>query len=134
MTFHDTPNAFHNIGLAKALGYGKIEIKIKNFEYTTYMQEFSKVMSENIQNWANSHELKELLTMAIPQENQGNSKLEYMQLPDFAETKNDKINGYLKPYSNLDNIALVSLKPLNLQNISTRPPIVTGKQIGRAHV
>jgi len=28
LSFHNTPNTYHNIGLAKSLGYGKIEIKI----------------------------------------------------------------------------------------------------------
>lgn len=115
LTFHNTPNTYHNIGLAKALGYGKVQIKIKNFETIKYLQEFEKLMMQNIPHWLNSNELKELLTMATPQDNQGNSKLDYMELVQFAKTKNDKVNGYLKNYSKLDNIKLTKLVSL-IQN------------------
>lgn len=114
LTFHNTQGTFHNIGLAKALGYGKIEITFdEQFQTISYLQEFETQMIQNIPNWLISNQLKELLTMATPQENSGNSQLSYMELPSFADVKRDKL--YLKNYSKLNNIKLTKLLSL-MQN------------------
>jgi len=119
LTFHSTPNTFHNVGLGKSLGYGKINLTIHSPNKEQYLQEFETLMKENINNWMSSNILKELLTMATPQDNQRNSQLSYMELADFAQTKNDKINGYLKNYSKLDNIVSVTLSSPSPQKQQT---------------
>jgi len=111
LTFHNTENTYHNIGLAKSLGYGKIEIKIDGIEnITDYLKEFELKIIEQIDNWKDTQELKELLTMATEQQNQGNSLLKYIELEEFAKYKTEKNQQYLKPYSKLTNIKSVEIK------------------------
>jgi len=102
LTFHNTPNTYHNIGLAKPYGYGKIEIKIENINIDEYLKEFEKLMFYHIPNWHTSPQLIELVTMATEQNNIGESELKYMQLKEFAKKKNDKL--YLKRYTELEGI------------------------------
>ena len=106
LTFHNTKNCFYNIGLAKSLGYGKISLTINNFpNIDEYLKEFELSISSQIEDWANSEEIKELLTMSTEQNNTKNSNLEYMKLEDFA--KNKTSTQYLKAYSQLDNIKAI---------------------------
>jgi CRISPR-associated protein (TIGR03986 family) len=105
LTFHNSQNKYHNIGMAKSLGYGKIDIKLDGIDnINLYLKEFELIMSEQILNWADSIQLKELLTMATEQNNIGNSKLAYMKLEEFAENKKRDNQSYLKYYSELKNI------------------------------
>lgn len=113
LTFHDTPNTFHNIGMAKSLGYGKIELKLDGVkDINSYLKEFELTIGEQIQNWASSQELKELISMAAEQNNQGNSKLKYLELPEFAKNKTGDDKDYLRNYTALDNIKTVTIKSL----------------------
>lgn len=112
LTFHNTKDTFHNIGMAKSLGYGKIDIKlegIKNIE--TYLREFEMHITEQILEWSSSNQLKELVSMAVEQNNGNNSKLQYLTLKDFANNKsNDK--DYLRCYTELHNIKSICIKSL----------------------
>lgn len=112
LTFHGTDGCFHNIGMAKALGYGKIALKLSGIEdIGTYLKAFEVELSEQVENWSESEQLKELLSMATEQENSGNSKLKYMELEQFAKNKTgDK--DYLRNYTALQNIQ--SIKPTSL--------------------
>lgn len=113
LTFHNTPKTFHNIGMAKSLGYGKVELKISGLnDINSYLKEFELTIEEQIQNWASSEQLKELLTMAVEQNNQDNSKLKYLDLPAFAKNKTGEDKDYLKKYTALDNIKAVTIKSL----------------------
>ncbi len=107
LTFHNVPDTYHNIGMAKSLGYGKIKIDLDNFNYENYLSEFETIMGENIKGWIYKQEIKELLTMVTPQDNNENSKLSYIELESFAKAKNS--NEFLKRYTQLDNIKTVSL-------------------------
>jgi CRISPR-associated protein (TIGR03986 family) len=112
LTFHNTKGCYHNIGLAKPLGYGKIEIELGAItDITPYLKEFELQLGEQIENWSESEQITELLTMATPQDNQGNSKLKYMKLPDFANHKS-KTKDYLRPYTKLDNIKTIRVTSL----------------------
>ena len=68
ITFHGNTNCMHNIGMAKPLGYGKIEIKLtpKNLKYsqTEYLQEFENMMNSKIPGWVGKTQLRELFAMA----------------------------------------------------------------------
>jgi len=119
LTFHNTKGCYHNIGMGKPLGYGKIKIDVKCDKLEEYLKEFELQMEAQIPNWAKTEQLKELFTMATEQDNTGSSRLEYMDLKDFAKEKND-IN-YLKSYSELDNIK--SVYPKSLINESDKDKI-----------
>jgi CRISPR-associated protein (TIGR03986 family) len=109
LTYHDTRNCYHNIGLAKSLGYGKIKISIKNIkDIASYLKEFELHIGEQIENWENSVQIRELLSMAMEQDNQQNSKLRYMKLEEFAKNKS-QTKDYLRPYTELDNIKAIKV-------------------------
>jgi CRISPR-associated protein (TIGR03986 family) len=113
LTFHNTPKTFHNIGMAKSLGYGKIELQISGLnDINQYLKEFEMKMEEQIQNWATNQQLKELLSMASEQENEDNSELKYLKLTEFANNKKVANKDYLRNYTNLDNIKTVTIKSL----------------------
>ncbi len=105
ITFHNTKECFHGIGMAKPLGYGKVEIKIDKTNYLLskteeYMKEFEKYMEINMENnekWLSSQQIKELFTMKSEQNNQ--DILGYMDLVEFPKAKNK--GEYLKRYSKL---------------------------------
>lgn len=108
LTFHDTKECFHNIGMAKSLGYGKISLEIDFPNLNEYLREFELNISSQIENWANSKELQEFITMATEQDNKNNSKLQYMKLEDFANSKT-KLES-LNVYSQLENIKVKNVQ------------------------
>ncbi len=111
LTFHNTQNVFHNTGMAKSLGYGKIEVKLDGIELEKYLKAFEISVSEQIAEWSVSPQLKELLSMATEQNNSGNSKLKYMELKAFASNKTgDK--DYLRNYTELNAIEEINLTSL----------------------
>jgi len=111
LTFHNTSQCYHNIGMAKSLGYGKIKIDIDGIDnIEDYLKEFELNISTQIENWANTPQLTELLSMAVEQNNSSNSSLNYMELDEFAKNKNEK--DYLRNYTQLDNIRAVKAKSL----------------------
>lgn len=111
LTFHGTEGCFHNIGMAKSLGYGKIDIKIDGVDTEEYLKAFELEISTSIDDWAGSVQLKQLLSMASEQNNAENSALKYMKLTEFANCKS-KSKDYLKLYTELNNIKTVSVHSL----------------------
>jgi len=112
LTYHNTAECYHNIGMAKSLGYGKITIKLNGIDTQKYLKDFEVAMQTNISNWDTRDQIKELLTMATEQSNTKNSKLEYMKLEDFAKHKTEKSKDILQRYSRLDNIQTTQLNSL----------------------
>jgi len=113
LTFHNTEGCFHNIGLAKALGYGKIALKLNGIDdLKSYLKEYEVEMSEQVEGWSKSEQIKELLSMATEQDNAGNSKLKYMGLPQFSKNKTGDDKDYLRNYTELENIESVSPQSL----------------------
>jgi len=110
LTFHDTKGCFHNIGMAKPLGYGKIEVKIEGMEIEEYLKAFERTMNKNISDWSNQEQLTELISMATEQKNGGSSKLRYMDLSVFSSSKTNEY--YLDNYTALDHIKTVRVKSL----------------------
>lgn len=111
LTFHNTPATFHSLGLAKSLGYGKVEITLEGLgkdDIRNYLKAFESDITLQIPNWIESPQLKELLTMASEQNNSGNSELAYMELKEFAANKRNESRDYLRPYTRLDNIIPVT--------------------------
>jgi len=109
LTFHNTPGTYHNIGMGKPLGYGKIKVEVNFENMQEYMKEFEKDISMQIKNWADSDEITELVTMASEQDI-NEEMLKYMDLSQFAKLKNKK--EYLRRYSQLPGVRQVKIKSL----------------------
>lgn len=114
--FHEVNGCYHSIGMAKPYGYGKIKLDIVGHslgkDIKHYLKSFESAMNSEIFNgeikWHESRRIKILFSMASEQNNNSNSKLEYMQLQDFAKSKNTKY--YLKRYVDLDGIETITPK------------------------
>ena len=114
LTFHNTTNTFHSIGMAKPLGYGKVKFEItdiSDFEklrtqnQTEYLKSFEAYMRAKDVNWEN--QAKELIAMSSEQNNSGSSELAYMKMEtnginEFVEAK--KAKEALLEYSKLSGI------------------------------
>ncbi|MEA2092133.1 MAG: TIGR03986 family CRISPR-associated RAMP protein, partial [Campylobacterota bacterium] len=112
LTFHNTSNTFHNIGMAKSLGYGKIELALHDVNnLNECLKAFEMEVSKQVIDWRESKQLQELLTMATEQNNSGSSKLIYMSLKKFADSKSSD-KDYLRLYSELENINTNSVQTL----------------------
>lgn len=93
LTFHNTPETYHSIGMAKPLGYGKVRVHIDGISqdlmhaclgaYEAYMEYELKGNG----GWRNSPQLKELLSMTM--EPTADDHLTYMKLKDHATAKNE---------------------------------------------
>jgi len=101
LTFHDNQeNFYHNIGMAKSLGFGKIKIDIKTNKYKEHLIKYETMMNNFTKDWIASEQIKELFTMAFKDLNI-NDKLKYLKLdPDknneFVDKKNIKLNRNIK--------------------------------------
>ena len=109
ITFHgNQERLFHNIGMAKSMGYGKVKVncsligELKGQE-EIMMGYYEKLMDGKCNNWLSSYQIKELFAMADA--NHGlDTYLEYMNLEmkgknEFEAAKVGK--EYLQPFSQL---------------------------------
>ena len=113
ITFHNKDKHFHSIGSGKPLGYGKVEISLKNKDlYVQYLKNFEAYMNAALKfksaKWHEQEQIIDLLAMSREQNNKGESALDYMKLKntngenEYVSAKNQ--NEYLKRYSDLENI------------------------------
>lgn len=93
LTFHNTHDLYHNIGMAKAYGYGKLQWEKVTLHHTTqkdasyYMQRFETMMNSFLKGqWIHSELIQCLSRYATPQ-NQG---LAVMGLREYMRTKRDQ--------------------------------------------
>ena len=121
LTFHGHDGYRHNLGMAKALGYGKIKIDIElnNLKYTIeeYLKAYEEEMTIFQDNWIESPQLKELFAMANDKIINDKS-LEYQKLEnpttrdkeknDFLRAKKSK--EFLQRYSKMGNVNQDDLK------------------------
>lgn len=98
LTFHNCDWAFHSVGMAKPLGYGKIKLSIFNkINIKDYLKLFEAYMNcELATNWCNTIQIKELLAMSCENDNL-DEELTYMDLK--AHPQIVKQNKYLTKYS-----------------------------------
>ncbi|MDG1434746.1 MAG: TIGR03986 family CRISPR-associated RAMP protein, partial [Saprospiraceae bacterium] len=82
LTFHQTANTFHSLGMAKSLGYGKTKLEVagvKNIQEC--LCEFESFMNVSLRNdspeWTITPQMKELIAIVSEQENMGSSELGY---------------------------------------------------------
>jgi CRISPR-associated protein (TIGR03986 family) len=137
LTFHNTQEAYHNIGLAKSLGYGKIKLELSmTQDIAPYLKEYEMFMMQEIQNWHESTQIKELLSMACEQENAKNSSLRYMSLESFRDNKKTDQEDYLRTYTNLENIKTVCAASLitqeDLQEVQRQKEMMQAEQKAQA--
>ncbi len=130
LTFHNTQECFHNIGMAKSLGYGKLHIALNNStNLIKNLKEFEMLMMQNIDNWNETQELKELFSMSTEQQNSKSSSLKYMELKEFAKLKNSTSS--LNSYTQLENIKTIFPKSLvsdeDMQEIHERKKLMLQK-------
>jgi CRISPR-associated protein (TIGR03986 family) len=104
LTFHNSNEIFyHNIGMAKSFGFGKIQINIDTQPYLKNLEAFELLMNEwtekNVKNkWIDTPQLQELTVMAFKDLNI-DKHLKYLNLdPDkkvneFTDKKNIKLRG-----------------------------------------
>lgn len=95
LTFHNHKEVFHNIGLAKSYGYGKIRFEVKNmigFKYDAehYLREFEKEMSKFTYSkmgkiWSETEQVVKLFSIAS--EHINDNELKIMSLDDYAKYK-----------------------------------------------
>lgn len=124
ITFHNTQDCFHSLGMGKPLGYGKIKVSVNMDleKQKTYLRPFEELMNGHQKNWANSPALQELVTMASEQNNTGNSDLSYMKMStkrednEFNTAKNNK--EALSRYSKLNGIKAKSITSLSANAIN----------------
>ncbi|MBE3606710.1 TIGR03986 family CRISPR-associated RAMP protein [Campylobacter sp. RM13119] len=121
ITFHGTSDCYHNIGMAKPLGYGKVKLEVLNMQdlkmsVKEYLEVFEADMNANLFGhnikWHESQQIKNLLTMASEQSNKAgtNAELKYMELSEFAKVKNKH---HLERYTKLQDVITKIPTPLS---------------------
>lgn len=105
LRFHATEGAFHSLGMAKPLGYGKVSLTIEELgvgDQETHfkaLKAFEAYMCASLEKgWARSPEMTELINMASEQE-AAQKDLGYMNLDKGAFSDVKKNKEALKPYS-----------------------------------
>ncbi|AFC23190.1 TIGR03986 family type III CRISPR-associated RAMP protein [Saprospira grandis] len=108
ITMHGTDSCFHNLGMGKPLGFGKVKLHLKteeieNRKVAAYMGQFEFLMQQFFSDegfekrWLNSDPLKELLAMTTVQKQLYDFNPKYMKLKDFRSAKNEnKKKGTMK--------------------------------------
>ncbi|MBK9984684.1 MAG: TIGR03986 family CRISPR-associated RAMP protein [Saprospiraceae bacterium] len=124
LTFHGYEELYHNIGMAKPLGYGKVRVEL---DYTNsiinrrkenhrielnrnivdeYLTLFEKALIESrvTANITEDSRWKELFTMSSDQSNEApDAQLRYMSIAEHSAAKREPVK-YLKKYSQLSGI------------------------------
>ena len=121
INFHNTPNTFHSIGMGKPLGYGKVEMQMKNkpdeyqealCAFEAYMEISLSGKSEDVGKWKNSPQLIELVAMSSEHQ-MDSSLLNYMDLKDFVAIKRKNRQGrnniVFKKHSQHENVNVPSI-------------------------
>lgn len=89
ITFHKNPDTYHNIGMAKGFGFGKIKLQVNlnglKYEEEDYLKAFEYMLMEDDIHLAKEPSVKTLI--AIAQDCHDLSSMKYMGLKDYAELK-----------------------------------------------
>lgn len=109
LTFHNTPDTFHNIGMAKGYGYGKlkitaIELTGLSMKKEEYMKAFEAEMNNFLRaDWVKSEQVSRLIGMA----KEHNAGLGMMKLKEYGNSK--KIENFNKlPESKAEVTSLIT--------------------------
>ena len=117
ISFHQTPDCYHSLGMAKPFGYGRVKLEITQIclqkhgqeetqklkDYTPYLAAYENLMNQSFHGkWAEQAAIIELFSMVKISPNRLNDDLAYMPLIDFRNKKGDKSKSYaLKKHSEL---------------------------------
>ena len=107
LTFHNTPNCFHQLGQAKPYGYGKVKYDVdlispEDKECAFYLELFEKEMCEFKSNWLTCTEINELIALVSCAVNPNENQFNYMDLKEFQNIKKNKT--FFKPFSKIKDI------------------------------
>ena len=92
ISFHNNASCRHALGMAKPYGYGAVTTEIINWKgmmsIEAYLKRFEDCMQQQIPNWKESPQLRELFAMSQTVfEKEQLEKLVYMPLEDFRAVK-----------------------------------------------
>lgn len=100
ITFHNTHECRHSLGMAKPLGYGHVKFEIDYLKGTGFTKEdipkllgaFEKVMTDFQNDWINSDQINQLLCIAtpLPVDHINDEYLKYLDLENFVDLKKEK--------------------------------------------
>lgn len=110
VTFCNNEDCYHSLGQGKPFGYGKVKMSLKSasvkknsdgtdFDFIQAAYAFEKEMSQSIENWKESDQLKELFAMAKGFSQSMNENFTYMHMDTDSkknEFKTEKENNYNK--------------------------------------
>jgi len=141
LSFHGQENCYHNIGMGKALGYGKVAVTIDpgnskigdqcldQIQQQSFMGLFEAQMNTGLRRgaWRERPEIMELINMARPANLRTNVRLEYPTLEVTDERRGGNLNEFqtlknqkqgLPRYSKLLNepVAVVAVGSLTTKN------------------
>jgi len=120
ITFHNCPNAFHNIGSAKPYGFGKIKVEIENpsfglnealayFEHEMNLHTKSKLDIKS--EWLKTRNIIELLSLTQTAKTDVAESLVYPKLEDTNEQDSKRQNQFNNVKK--DNLSLQDFSELN---------------------
>lgn len=122
ITFHNSKDQFHSLGMGKPFGLGRISVQVKNLEsFIPYLVMFENYMNYCLMDdkWETSEQIKELLVTSSLQERE--ETLIYPQLKnnitnknDFKEAKDNKLS--LLRYSKIVNNNTLKFHSLSSEN------------------
>lgn len=103
LTFHNTANVYHNIGMGKSFGYGKLSVKdvklegFKDTDVSSYIKAFEKIMCTFTSvtqscDWSMSEPIKALFAIAADH----SEDLSLMTLNEYTDSKQNKNYSKLK--------------------------------------
>jgi CRISPR-associated protein (TIGR03986 family) len=107
ITFHGYSDQFyHSLGAAKPLGYGKVNVTVKDLKFLNktaqeYMLDFETLMTSIDPDWLRSPQINELFAMAKGGVNE--DFLQYPTVQEYADYKKKKVNYVEKELDKLDN-------------------------------
>jgi CRISPR-associated protein (TIGR03986 family) len=104
LTFHNTKDQFHSLGMGKPFGFGRITVDVSNLNsYLTPLKAFEAYMKYNIDGWETTNQIKELLVTSTLHDNQQeiDKVLKYQTLTEFVNAKRRNNMWALLPYSKI---------------------------------
>ncbi len=104
LTFHNTKDQFHSLGMGKPFGFGRITLDVSNLNsYLTPLKAFEAYMKYSIDGWETTNQIKELLVTSTLHDNQQeiDKVLKYQTLTDFVNAKRRNNMWALLPYSKI---------------------------------
>ena len=104
LTFHNTTDQFHSLGMGKPFGFGRITVDVSNLNsYLTPLKAFEAYMKYSVDGWETTNQIMELLVTSTLHDNQQeiDKVLKYQTLTEFVNAKRRNNMWALLPYSKI---------------------------------